>query len=530
MKRIYFLILITLGLFVFVGCVDMDTSPEGDTVTSAQKEEIYGLDPEKGVAAVNAVFATFNQYEPNYTALGAARHNDYGYPSVMMFTDHNGYDLVSADVGYNWNGSNLDYSDREFSSYECQILWNDMYKMIYTSNNLIESYPTADNAQSKFYKAQGLSVRAFSYWILAQLYQFNYADHKSDPCVPLITDANRGEAGLSGIGRSTVEEVYTQIMTDLDSAINLLTVADAEGITRDDKRYVDISVAYGLRARVNLTMENWAEAASDAAEAIALSTASPASIEAVSVPTFWQATETNWMWGIIISETDDVATSGIVNWISHMGSLNYGYANYSQGKQINMALYEAIPSTDVRKGWWLDANQVSENLDAEQQAFMEDYSYAAYTQVKFAPYNNEVGGSLNANDVPLMRIEEMYLIQAEAEYMSTGGGQEILETFVTTYRDPSYTASGDIQEDVFFQRRIELWGEGLNWFDVMRLQKDVDRRGGGYPDATMVFNIEAGSDILLWRIPEAEIEANLGLDAADNNPSASRPTPVTDTK
>lgn len=38
------------------------------------------------------------------------------------------------------------------------------------------------------------------------------------------------------------------------------------------------------------------------------------------------------MWGIIISETDRVVTSGIVNWISHMGSFNYGYANFSGGK------------------------------------------------------------------------------------------------------------------------------------------------------------------------------------------------------
>ena len=38
------------------------------------------------------------------------------------------------------------------------------------------------------------------------------------------------------------------------------------------------------------------------------------------------ANEKDWLWGIYIAETDRVVTSGIVNWISHMGSLNYGYA------------------------------------------------------------------------------------------------------------------------------------------------------------------------------------------------------------
>jgi hypothetical protein len=130
-----------------------------------------------------------------------------------------------------------------------------------------------------------------------------------------------------------------------------------------------------------------------------------------------------------------------------------------------------------------------------------------------------------------MRIEEMYLIKAEAEAMS-GGGSTTLEDFISTYRDPSYLCAAitpeEIQEEVFKHRRIELWGEGLNWFDVMRLGKDVDRRGGAYPDATMVFDIPAGSDILLWRIPEAEIQSNPLLDESDNNPAAPAPTPVAD--
>jgi hypothetical protein len=152
--------------------------------------------------------------------------------------------------------------------------------------------------------------------------------------------------------------------------------------------------------------------------------------------------------------------------------------------------------------------------------------------VKFAPYADKVGTSTNANDMPLMRIEEMYLIKAEAEAMSGGNGKATLEDFVKTYRDPSYvcTASSGagLQEEVFRQRRIELWGEGLNWFDIMRLNKGVDRRGGGFPNATMVFNIPAGDNILLWRISEAEIQANPALSDADNNPSAPAPTPVPD--
>ena len=80
----------------------------------------------------------------------------------------------------------------------------------------------------------------------------------------------------------------------------------------------------------------------------------------------------------------------------------------------------------------------------------------------------------------------------------------------------------------FRHRRIELWGEGLNWYDIMRLETGVDRRGGGYPNASMIFNISPDDNILLWRIPEAEIQANIALNEGDNNPSAPAPTPVPD--
>ncbi|SFL17106.1 SusD family protein [Porphyromonadaceae bacterium KH3CP3RA] len=534
MKIKYLLISITILGLLLTGCNDLDTLPEGNDVTSKQKEEIYGKDPSKPEAGVNAIFAQFNQYTPNYSALGdVTRHNDFGYPSIMLFTDANGMDLVTDDNGYNWTGSNLDFEDRPSTSREAQIVWNDLYAIIYTANNVIAPIdPETEDPQTQYYLAQGLAARAFSYFNLAQLYQFNYVGNESKPCVPIITNENSNEAALDGAPRSTVEEVYTLIQNDISAAIDLLKDAKDAGIDRNDRRYISLAVAYGLRARINLTMQKWSEAASDASNAISTSDAVPAGLTDVNKPAFMDVSEKNWMWGIIIAETDRVVTSGIVNWISHMGSLNYGYANFSGGRQINKALYGTIPASDVRKGWWIDENKESPNLSPAFQAAVNDYGYVAYTQVKFAPYQNVAKTSTNANDIPLMRIEEMYLIKAEAEAMSGGPGATTLVNFVKTYRDPAYSFSStnpaEVQEEVYRQRRIELWGEGLNWYDIMRLNKSVDRRGAGFPNASMVFNIPAGDPILLWRIPEKEILANPALSEGDNNPAAPAPTPVAD--
>ncbi|MCU4157810.1 RagB/SusD family nutrient uptake outer membrane protein [Carboxylicivirga sp. A043] len=534
MKKKLLYMLVAPALLLFAGCEDnLDTLPEGDVVTTGQKEDVYSKDPSKASAGVTGIYAQFSQYAPNEDDLNRVNHHDIGYPSLMMFSDANGTDVVQEDNGYNWTTSSLEYSDRTYTSRECQIIWNNQYRIISNCNNVIGAIdPATEDPTSKYYLSQGLATRAFSYWTLAQLFQFNYVGNESKPCVPIVTHENATTIADEGAKRNTVQEVYDFIMTDINTAVSLLTDAEAAGVKRDDKRYMNLAVAYGLRARFNLTMHKYAEAAADASSAIDISDATPASIEDISKPAFWTVDEANWMWGILIAETDRVVTSGIVNWISHMGSLNYGYANYNKGRQINKKLYAKIGDSDARKGWWIDENKQSPNLSDEFAAAMASYGYKAYTQVKFAPYKNEAKTSTNSNDIPLMRIEEMYLIKAEAEAMSGGDGKTTLESFIQTYRDPDYvceaTSPEGIQEEVFDQRRIELWGEGLSWYDIMRLNKGVDRRGAGYPNATMVFNIPAGDPVLIWRLPEAEIQANPALTESDNNPSAPDPQPVPD--
>ncbi len=512
------------SLALSTSCVD-EEMPGGSIVTESQKEEVALEMPERIAASVNAVLTQYSVY--GGAIKSTLRHNDFGYASIMITMDMDGNDMVSQNNGYNWYSGSLLYDNREFTSFESEIVWNTIYAQIYAVNKVIAVVGLEpDNSLSKYYLAQALAVRAFDYMALAQLYQFSYVGNEDQPCVPLLTEENSMEAAANGASRATVAEVYAQIESDLDLAIQMLGETDE---IRPDNRYVNLQVAHGLRARMNLVMENWAEAAADAEAA--LNGSKILSMEEVEGPTMNELSQ--FMWGIAIAPTDRVVTSGIVNWPSHMGSLNYGYNNYSKGFKISTSLYESIPDSDVRKGWWLDDENTSPYLNAEQQEFV-DYYHTPYTQVKFAPYNNEVGTSTNANPIPLMRAAEMKLIKAEALGMSgdVAGGAAVLEEFVKTYRNPEYTSTAssaaELQEEVYFQRRVELWGEGLSWFDVMRLRKGIDRRGCGYPDPTSIFVIEPTDPVLLWRLPESEIQSNPKLDNADNNPAEPLPTPVPD--
>lgn len=509
-------------------CDSLNTEPQGSTLTSEQKSEIVSALPERGAAGVRAIFSGMNVYEPNYDVLGG-RHNDFGFSSVLYFTDANTEDQSGANTGYNWSGNSADFYDRTYTSNECQIVWNDHYQIIYTANNVCAAYAEAmpEDEEGKFFYAQGLGARAYMYLSLAQLYQFTYKGNETKPCVPLITDVTSADAALNGAPRASVADIYAQIKSDIDLSIDLLK---DNAYKRADKRYISLAVAYGIRARMNLVMQNWAEAAADAQAAIDaadIEGIAPASRETVSTPYFANSTEGDWMWGILVAETDDVVSSGIVNWISHNGTFNYGYGQYSKGHQINIKLYDAIPSTDVRKGWWSGADGTNPALSQEYNDYLAANGFPPYTNCKFNTYNGKLDCDVNANDIPLMRIEEMYLIKAEAMAKAGQDGKAFLESFVKTYRDPAYTCKGDVQEAVYFQKRIEFWGEGLIWYDFMRLGKDLDRRGGGF-DPTYVFTIKAGDPILLWRLPQTEIEANPALTDDDNNETVPLPKPVPD--
>lgn len=518
MKKIIILpaFLAALGL---AACEDMDTVPEGNTVLDSQKTEIARLDPSKSMASVYGAFKGMYSVMPNSTDI----HVDLGFPMQMLLTDYNGEDLVSVSTGYNWLSSSVEYTNRAVSSTYSEYMWNNLYNYIYTANKIIKSF--ADDSEiGQWCRAEGYALRAFAYFNLAQLYQFNKVGHEESPCVPIITEENSEDFFVNGGKRATVQEVYDLIYSDIDKAIETLSSVSAPSI---DKIYISLATAYGIRARVNLVCREWAAALSDAENAIANAGGiAPASIDDVSKPSFVSYDENNWMWGIPTAETDAVVSSGIVNWPSHINIFSYGYAYASGGKlaMISKKLFDTISDTDVRKGWWLDADQNSANLPASYLAFAQANG-SPYGCVKFAPYGNTVLTTTAANDIPMMRIEEMYLIKAEALSRTGGDAASFLNEFVKTYRDPEYSFDGaDINTEIWRQRRIELWGEGLNWFDIMRLETGVDRRNTGF-GVDVTFVIDATDTKLLWNIPENEVEQNPALTEADYNPVTTSPQP-----
>ena len=544
MNNRYFVALLGSAMLLTTSCSDLDTNPSGSTMSDGQLNEVLAQDPSKLKSEVSGMYANMIEYGAitQWYGTGQPRHYDFGYASTMMMMDASGQDEPSQVSGYNWYNKPLRFVDRTANSETTYFIWNQCYKNIKVANDVLKSVDLENLSDvAKSYVGQAYAMRAFEYFTLIQIYQFSYKGHEDAAGVPIVTEKT-AEAEANNNPRAAVKDVYKQIMDDLNTAIDYLTDS------RSAKSEINRQVAYGLRARVNLVMQNWSDAAADAQKAAEGYT--PLSKDAAAAPGFNDVSASNWIWGNIVDESNDIVQSGILNFPSMMCSFTgNGYSPTYACRMINSKLWKEIPSTDVRKGWWIDENlnspivnpkyvvhQEYEDEDGNVVKYLAVYNQTGdevaditepYTNVKFGAYKNQYGNELNACDIPLMRVEEMILIQAEATAM--GGnveeGKRILENFVRTYRDPSYTCNAStaegVQDAVWFQRRVELWGEGFSFTDLLRLKKPLDRTGANY-EVSVRFKLPAESPIFLYLIPEDEENHNEAL-VGNNNPVVAVP-------
>lgn len=473
--------------------------------------------------------------EPAAIITTRKRADDFAFVMAALSADVEGADLWYPDNNYNWFSSCGEWSSRNPNYANPTIRYTAAYKQISIANNIIKAYPegtTDSTAQNRI--AQARALRAFDYMSIAYFFQFNYADHKDKPCVPIVTEKT---ADATNNPRATVEEVYELVIEDLNYACQVL-----ENYKPTNKNLVSGAVAYGLRARAYLAMDKFAEAAADAEKAINLCGLTPASIADVSTPAFCDINEKNWLWGYDMT-TDMAKTysnATISSWLSSFSGDGYA-AGGGVYAHINELLYDKISDTDVRKGWWVNEDLHSPLLstiswngttgDDIVPLLIKDVKMAmdAYTNVKFGMASG-IGSTQNDNDFPLMRVEELILIQAEglAKSGNETRAKQILSNFVKTYRDPAYDidtqlASRTLADEIWFQRRVELWGEGFATSDIMRLKKPVVRFHGDkettYPDAFR-FNVAPDDLYKLLRFPETETDNN---QAIVNNTGGSLP-------
>jgi len=515
--RIGIVLLITI-LTGITSC-DLDTLPTNKVGNGQMFENVDGA-----FAALNGIYRGF------YTTQWSSYETEnFGPAAVNIVADIMGEDFVEREQGSGWFWFDYRYWVREEINNKGDrpyAFWNMFYQYVNNANNILANIDNAEGDQQKKenIKAQALTIRAFSYFNLIRFYQRTFIGHENDPGVPLyLTPTN---SKTEGKGRGTVEDVYNQINTDLNEAIQLFTSA---GLVQEHKSHADVYVAYGLKSRVALVQEKWniaAESASKAKEKPGLTLMDSKAL----LDGFNSVANSEWMWG---SEIIDSQATGWYSFFNHMDANAEGHAESARKLSSNW-LYAMIDDNDIRKQWFMAPTGL---LVQEEEKLGPNVSY---NQIKFRV---KAKGSW-ASDYLYMRGSEMYLNEAEAQCQLgnyaearrllknicdiryANGSYDSRLSKVTDSKELTLKSSESrevktLMDEIILQRRFELWGEGFRIFDIMRLKTGFTRN---YPDMETNHPIvieqndpESWDWILM--IPMTEFDGNQSLDYdRDQNP------------
>lgn len=423
------------------------------------------------------------------TNIGSSGEDDnFGHLSFAHATEMWGHDIVMFKYNYAWFSFDYKFQTRQDMYARMFYPWNFYYKMVYIANEVIQAINENDADPSlQDLRGQAFALRGFAYHTLAQYYAKAFAQDPESPGVPIYTMPNEPNRG-----RASLNEVYNQAEQDLLKGHRIL-----QSFTRKNKQELDTQMIEGLLARLYLHKEEWENAAFYAAKAREGWSVMPSD---KALDGFMNAENPSWMWAGLITEENSTNIASFHGFLSNFGDGGYGPF---QQRCIFSKLYDEIPDTDIRKKWFINSrmNNVPDKVKYP----------APYANIKFHIDNNW------SEDVPFMRVEEMVLIEAEAQaHMGNKQQAATILSELMSKRDPSWKIKEVTVDDVLLQRRIELWGEGFSYFDLKRLKLPMNREGGNHK-ADAMFSLQPNDKFFVYLIPLREIQNNEFINQADQN-------------
>lgn len=357
--------------------------------------------------------------------------------------------------------------------------WNTAYLTINETNYVIEGADNTEGVAQEVrdrLKGEALFQRGYAYFDLARTYGYEPGREVAGWTQSAIirTDPTRDVTDADLRSRSSNVDVYNQAREDLEDALTLLEGND-RGVY-----FANYASVNALLARLHLYLENWDQAITYADEAISASGLTLLDSEEDITSAFYEVPNPE---SILELSIDPVEES--------LGS-NTGLCPYTNPKHW----FDVIPSQnlldvydleDYRNNWFATAD--------------DGFPYTLKWDCSTGPFDD---------NVPLIRLPEMYLIQAEAhaeldqltlaldaldEVQSARG---LTVPFVSTDKDA-------IIDEVMVERRRELSFEGHRWYDLKRRAMDIPKQVGAQPVPYDDFRI-------LSVLPQSEVDSNPNLD------------------
>ncbi|MGZ3880534.1 MAG: RagB/SusD family nutrient uptake outer membrane protein [Flavisolibacter sp.] len=494
MRSKYLLSLVVLGSALLSGCKKdfLQVQPTQFT-TPDQLGAAAAQDPKLLNGSIAGLYTTM--FTPGVG--GTTGHDDFGHRGVDIYSDMLQSDMVLAGVNYGWYTNIANYTaPTDFTRNEDYVPWRYYYRIIFGANTIIDilggntAVPTT--AGNKYTMGQAKTMRAYGYFYLSQLYAKGYGDGTAK-ILPLYTTADTKSANQP---KATTKAIFDQMVDDLNSAITLLT-----GYARTTKDQVDINVAKGLLAYVLSARGTQTDLAqvvtltSDIMAAYPKTTAPYVVYTGTNISTagFNNVATPSWMWGVDLTLAQGI---NLISWWGQVDVYTYSYAWAGDPKTIDKGLYTAIHADDIRKGQFSSTNLQPRN--------------------KFFDPNRVIGGQRQVTtDLVCMRSDEFYLLNAEAKARlgQNAAAITVLQSYLADrITDLTYLTSLSGQaliDEIYFQERVELWGEGKSYLAMKRLKENVVRGANHLFYASQSF--PWNDDKLTFVIPQAEVLNNPNL-------------------
>ncbi len=469
MKKI--IIVSAIGVFLtgFYSC-----NKEVDLYQSVKTEDAYNtvLDVDNGVTGA-------------YYALGSYQFLGMSVPALGdMASD---VSVASASSGH-FVAINQYYAD-EYNT-ELNDIWDYGYKVVdrcvrtIDGANALLPKTTSDEDLKTLYASlsQCYSLRALTDFYLVNIFGLPYRDGGNNTQLGIVLLNNGPIEPFTQVSRSTVEQTYAQILSDIQSAKDnyalyqneLSILSEGDGL---NAFYINEAGIYALEARVRLFMKDYSGAATAAQTAINLRGAAPVSNE-----TYVK------MWNSVAITNEDIFTiAKSDNDNLSANALNTLYGSYKG--TISSFTRNLLAATDIRKS--LIGSFSTSNQPAKFQG-------TATAQA--------------VSNIPIFRVSEMYLIMAEADAMLNDipGAQAAL--FFTAKRNTAIATVADLPSDqaglltfIANENVREFFAEGHRWFNLRRTGASFNFFGSPFDVQNFVYPI-----------PDSEVSAGFGVEQNPN--------------
>lgn len=466
MKNKILLFLLAVVVFPFSSCNDeLELFPHDGVAVDLGFQNLTDFEN-----ATRGVYAGFRS--DGYYGASSAAASIYFIPDVI--SDDviiNSAGRRSRETFYDWR------YDEDNSS---QTFWAAGYKVIQRANLILEKIDALEASPEKDnYRGEALAARGIAHFDLAKLYADSPANASGSLGVPFVTST---DASLTP-ARNTLDETYTNILADLNSAYDLINADNGRG--RLNKNAVA-----GLLSRVHLFRGDYDAVLTNTDRVTGVSE-TPRS----SVFNMWKdADESSVLWKLITTEPDDV-TIGVAWMQESPDGIRSEY-------NVDYALYQMYSDDDIRK-----------------EVYFETSAFNGVDYNHIVKFRGRLSGNANEVDAKALRYSEVLLNKAEAHAEKSQDGMAL--TALDELRSNRYAnfVSGNetgqaLKDAIALERRLELAFEGQRFFDLKRKGLPITRSSfGDQADGT-------GIPAEFMTLPANDHKFNMAIGDSERNANA----------